>query len=991
MPASIIIPYIAAAFGVTAGTFAFAALSFGVRLVTSFVVSSILSNRGGAGGGGQGSGAQLGNRVQLPPSTDNKIPVVYGRAYMKPIITDAKISEDNQTMWYVLTFSEAMDNSTANPTTFGDMYWAGRKLNFDGTDQTRVVSWTDPTGETDTKVDGKIFVWKYKDGSLTPLNASGAANYAYGSNVLADTSIAAAQRWTSAKKMTKLTFAVIKVIYDQEAGLTGLGEITAEIRNDNVRAPGTVIKDYLTNTRYGPSFSTATVNTSTLALLDTYSTETITYLTTASTTATVARYQINGPIDTSKNFLENLNGLVDACDSWLQWNETTSQWGVVINRDVSTSSMTLITSDNIIGGVNIQPVDLNSAFNAVDVQYANDKARDQTGHWYQEIEYYGIERAANEPINVLSLTLPYTNNIIQAQYLGGRRLLLGREDLTISFTMDYSGIQIDAGDVITINHDRYGWTAGTFYDASGTYYTGKPFRVNQVQEAKSDDGTLYAKISASEYNATVYTNSLEGLEDFELSLNTGITDPGTVSAPSQPVISNIFTTTTVPSFDVSTVVGALGAVQGVEFWYGSTSTVNSTWQIYVTELPSTTFYNSGTSVVSNITGLPAGTYYLSTRSVTARTKSAFSTVSNALIWTPLSQAGQANTSTNSDNILHRQAPNELSTANLPLALSTTTAFSPINNTSTLFYNVGRSELNLVNSMQSGNFTMTSQGSVLNFSGTGTRFTAVMSGTGIDRFAFQNNQANSLTGLYVLPSGTAQVSSVNLFTNSNPTNASRITLAAVGNLGASSYVGLDSAVAGTGTQLPMVFLTNGIARVILGANTGITQITTNTNATSTTTGALIVTGGTGMRGNLHVGGELTLEGTQWIAYSPTWSGSGTAPTIGNGTIAGRYKKVGKTVFLNVKLTMGSTSTFGTGVWNFTLPSGLPAQSGSSVVMASVYEDISGPAYNTGVVTNEYDASTALVTALTHNATVSATVPFTWTTGDVLLFNGSYETA
>ena len=90
-------------------------------------------------------------------------------------------------------------------------------------------------------------------------------------------------------------------------------------------------------------------------------------------------------------------------------------------------------------------------------------------------------------------------------------------------------------------------------------------------------------------------------------------------------------------------------------------------------------------------------------------------------------------------------------------------------------------------------------------------------------------------------------------------------------------------------------------------------------------------------------------------------------------------------------MGSTSTFGTGVWNFTLPSGLPAQSGSSVVMASVYEDISGPAYNTGVVTNEYDASTALVTALTHNATVSATVPFTWTTGDVLLFNGSYETA
>ncbi|MGP4090193.1 hypothetical protein [Streptomyces sp. KR55] len=57
---------------------------------------------------------------------------------------------------------------------------------------------------------------------------------------------------------------------------------------------------------------------------------------------------------------------------------------------------------------------------------------------------------------------------------------------------------------------------------------------------------------------------------------------------------------------------------------------------------------------------------------------------------------------------------------------------------------------------------------------------------------------------------------------------------------------------------------------------------------------------------------------WTAYTPSWLSSGTAPAIGNGTIVGRYMKVGRTVFLGIHWTAGSTTTYGSGNYTFSLP-------------------------------------------------------------------------
>jgi hypothetical protein len=68
---------------------------------------------------------------------------------------------------------------------------------------------------------------------------------------------------------------------------------------------------------------------------------------------------------------------------------------------------------------------------------------------------------------------------------------------------------------------------------------------------------------------------------------------------------------------------------------------------------------------------------------------------------------------------------------------------------------------------------------------------------------------------------------------------------------------------------------------------------------------------------------------WSTYTPSWTSSGTAPNIGNGTIIGRYMKIGRTVICHINLVMGSTTTYGSGTYNFSLPS-TSANAGASYV-------------------------------------------------------------
>ena len=127
-----------------------AAATFVVNFALSYLITRLFAT---------GSPTQTDNgvRQQVPPSTNNSIPIVYGDAYLGGTFVDAVLSTDQKTMYYVLAISSISPNGQF---TFDQtkMYWADQIITFDGTDHTKVVSLTDgaATPNIDTKVNGKI-------------------------------------------------------------------------------------------------------------------------------------------------------------------------------------------------------------------------------------------------------------------------------------------------------------------------------------------------------------------------------------------------------------------------------------------------------------------------------------------------------------------------------------------------------------------------------------------------------------------------------------------------------------------------------------------------------------------------------------------------------------------------------------------------------------------------------------------------------------------
>lgn len=172
------------------------------------------------------------------------------------------------------------------------------------------------------------------------------------------------------------------------------------------------------------------------------------------------------------------------------------------------------------------------------------------------------------------------------------------------------------------------------------------------------------------------------------------------------------------------------------------------------------------------------------------------------------------------------------------------------------------------------------------------------------------------------------------------------------------------------------------------------------------GGLVVTDFTNMQhGHLDAddGGTLTVAAIPdlsgaWTAYTPAWLGVTTNPALGNGTIAGRYKLIGKLLHVYVEIVAGTTTTFGSGAWLIGLPAGLSAagvpsaqlgqtahgllfdQSANTVRRALGYVAASGSQFRF------YAGDAVDVTT----GAVQSTVPFTWATADVLTFTAIIET-
>jgi hypothetical protein len=188
-----------------------------------------------------------GVRIQIPPATDKKIPVLYGTAHFGGIITEAVMSNNNKTMTYVITLSEKtgtkLSDSIASAYIFKDIYWNDQRIIFNS-DGITVNYTVDRSGNIDRSLSSLVKIYCYAGNSTTP---QAPENY---TNPSIPNAYAVVPNWTSSYSMSNLIFAVIEVNYNREKNVTGIGEIKFHIEN-SMKLPGDCLYDYMINTRYG--------------------------------------------------------------------------------------------------------------------------------------------------------------------------------------------------------------------------------------------------------------------------------------------------------------------------------------------------------------------------------------------------------------------------------------------------------------------------------------------------------------------------------------------------------------------------------------------------------------------------------------------------------------------------------------------------------------------------------------------------------------------
>jgi hypothetical protein len=606
--------------------------SAGLAFVTSVVAlglgiatSRLLGLSGGAGGTGQDPGV----RIQFPPATTNKVPVVYGSANTRGIITDARLSNNNNTMTYVLTISERTQTGTFS---VGNIYWNDQLLQFNATagSQHIVTGGIDQNGNGDlnTNYNGLVRIRVYSGGT-------GAANQIFPPQASGNTesALTALGETDPNYLMTDLVFAVIQLDYNSEKGTTGLGQVTFELTN-SLKNPGLVWYDYMTAERYG--FGTTATNIDTVSSISTTTSTSIysvsnqippnQYLAGGVTATNQVRYEINGVISTGDTVKNNLEKISIACQAFTTFDYSQGQWKLIANRAATVGELAAafhFTDDNIIGDVGVTATNLEDLYNNLEVEFASRKIKDQNDYYRAEIN--PAVRNALEPENKLSLRLDLANNALHAARIGLIELKQSRADLIITFRADYSALQVEAGDVVKITNSVYGFDE-------------KLFRVSKTRELEDDVGGITVEITALQYDADVYTD--ETLEDSADTPGSGIPTFGgsaTLPPPSTPVVATINTTT--PNFTISTTIDPVSdVVDVVQFWYNTTSTGN------FTPFPSIPAGINGFapgSTVTSIVSIPvAGTFYFQAQTGKGGRFSAYSSsTSVGFVWNPNDYGG----------------------------------------------------------------------------------------------------------------------------------------------------------------------------------------------------------------------------------------------------------------------------------------------------------------------------------------------------------------
>ena len=607
----------------------YAASTIAVQMAVTFAIS-VVASRIFAPNVPQ---AQQNNvRQQVPPDPTAGIPLVYGDAYTGGRFCDAVLSQNQKQMFYVMVISNISPNgqfiyNLPIPGTASNFYYQDQIITFDSLYPAMVSTLTDGA-ENVTPFANQLYIYMYTSsasGTITPINTTympwEIMKYDSGDG----NTCPSGQQWASTNRnMNGLAFAIVQLVYNQNApGTTSLQPVTFYVshylNSAGCAKPGDVWYDYITNPVYGGAVDPSFVSSASATALNTYSDQLISYTPSGGGTASQARYRFNGVLDTGQTVLSNIDLMMTCCDCWQGYQAATGYWQVVINQSISPSFA--FDDNNIVGSITVGELDITQMVNQIEAKFNDSTNRDQAG--YVNLQTPANLIYQNEPVNKFTVSYDLVNNSVTAQYLANRTLEQNRLDLIVSFSTNYTGIQVNAGDVVTVTNSYYGWT-------------NQQFRVMQVKEASLPDGTLGAAFQLIAYDANVYATA--DITQYHPTPNSGMASPIFFSALAAPTISAHHESATQPNFDVQVYIPMVGRVTTGTLFYTTVSTPSpSDWSTWVTSTTSNNqqVANNSYYVFSDLV-LPAATYYFAYTVANDKTSSSLSPISTAFVWVPLS-------------------------------------------------------------------------------------------------------------------------------------------------------------------------------------------------------------------------------------------------------------------------------------------------------------------------------------------------------------------
>jgi hypothetical protein len=591
-----------------------------VRILIAYGISRLINGNTGSANN-TSAPIDKGVRLQLSPDTTNPVPVVYGSTYVGPKVTDAQITDANKTMWYCLTIAEATDavklsDGTTSPNMIDEIYMNNSRvvLKSDGVTVNFVYT-EDPSGikSEDINVRDLVQIYLFSNGSATPILPTDAPA---GSTVPTADARTLMPGWTNDSRMTNLTFALIKLTYNSSKGITALPTFQFKVTN-TLHQPGDVIYDYLTRDISGAGLDSSVIDTASLTALNTYSNMSVNYIDQVTGSPDhLIRYKINGLVDPAKNVFTNLQSMVNAAGSFINYDITSGKWNVIINKN--NDPVLNFDDSNILGGITLTGTSLDQIFNSVEVTFPHRELQSQQDTVRIDIPRDGNSFLnPNEPENILKISYDLVDEPLQALELGYIELYQNRMDQVITFTTDYSKFQVEAADVITVTNSIYGWDHNQF-------------RVVRVREIESDAGGLALEITAQEYDPYIYTAMGTPIRP---GVPVGPVPPpiGVIGTPAAPTITyanNI----AIPAVTINGLTPS-GVVDRFEFWI---STDNQTFNLLGTDINSNgEIFDQHTPLSFTTFTLTSGTYYFQVRGANKNAVGAFSPSSTAFTWAPV--------------------------------------------------------------------------------------------------------------------------------------------------------------------------------------------------------------------------------------------------------------------------------------------------------------------------------------------------------------------